>query len=494
MNLFDLFLQTATRQPDHPLIITATETHTYGAFLIQIEALVTKLKAHGIGPGQCIGLHYPNSPAYIRLTYAIWGCGACVVPIPVELSAPEKADIFHNIAIDAVLSKPALLADLAAIQATEPCLLTDEAILCAAKRFRDHPAGFAAVNAAFVRFSSGTTGAAKGVVLSHETIYARIEAANQGLQLGPHDRVVWLLSMAYHFAVSIVAYLSYGVTILLCPNTFGITIIRTAAKYQATIIYAAPTHYALMTNDRSGQLLPDVRLAIVTTTALPAETAAAFYARFQIPLNETYGIIEIGLPCINLGQPWAKQGSVGQVLPAYELRLEQGAHEPGLGAILLRGQGMVDAYYEPWQPRGEILAHHQGWFATGDIGEVDAEGYLFIRGRSKEVISVGGMKFFPQEVESVLEAHPAIQQACVFRYPDKRLGDVPHAHVVLNPAFGRVASVEQLVDELRDFCAARLAQHKVPKDFQFVAGLLRTASGKLLRNYAKLLSQETVIA
>lgn len=354
MNLFDLFLQTAERLPDHPLIITATERYTYREFERQIAALVVKLQAQGIGPGGCIGLHYPNSPDYIRLTYAIWGCGACVVPIPVELSAPEKAQIFHHIYMDKVLSPPTLMADLAAIQEGAVQHLTQETVVVDAKCFRRHPDGFANLNAAFVRFSSGTTGSAKGVVLSHETIFARIEAANQGLQLGPQDSVVWLLSMAYHFAVSIVAYLTYGVTILLCPNTFGRTIIQTAAKHKATLIYAAPTHYALMTQDRSGQLLPDVRLAIVTTTALPPEVAEAFYHRFHLPLNETYGIIEIGLPCINLTQPWGKRGSVGQVLPAYELCLAQGAHEDGLGDILLRGPSVVDAYYEPWQLRAEI--------------------------------------------------------------------------------------------------------------------------------------------
>ena len=488
MNLFDVFLQRAKRQPDHPLIITSSETHTYQEFQTQIEQLVTKLKSHGIGPEHCIGLHYPNSPDYIRLTYAIWGCGACVVPIPVELSRPEKEQIFQHICMDAVISKRDIMADIEAIQNTEPLFLSDTAILVGAKQFCTHPAGFFDVNAAFLRFSSGTTGAAKGVVLSHETIYERIHAANQGLRLGPQDRVVWLLSMAYHFAVSIVSYLSFGVTILLVPNTFGITIIRTAAKHKATMIYAAPIHYALMTHDRGKQMLPDLRLAIVTTTALSPKTADAFYRRFQKPLNETYGIIEVGLPCINLTQPRQKQGSVGQVLPAYEIRLDQRAAEDGLGDILFRGAGFVDAYYDPWQPRPEILQRNQGWFATGDIGELDEDGYLFIRGRSKEVISVGGMKFFPQEVESVLESHPAIHQACVFRVPSKRLGEVPHAHLVKAPAFSDSRNEDHLQDDLRDFCAERLAQHKVPQNFKFVHTLMRTASGKLIRNHSKLLS------
>lgn len=485
MNLFDVFVERAEKQPEHPLIITAWEEITYRDFQHRIEGVVTKLKAHGIEAGHCIGLHYPNSPEYIGLTYAIWGCGASVVPIPVELSTPEKEQIFHNICIDAVISKSDILQDIEGTWDGTTLPIAQESVLISARRFREPPAGLANVNPAFVRFSSGTTGAAKGVVLSHETIYERIQAANEGLHLGPDDRIVWLLSMAYHFAVSIVSYLSFGATILLCPNTFGSTIVRLAAKQKATVIYAAPIHYALMTHDRSKRLLPNLRLAIVTTTALSPDVATAFYKRFQMALNETYGIIEVGLPAINLERPREKQGSVGRVLPAYDLRLEAMNEAQGLGAIQLRGRGLVDAYYEPWQMRDQILAKNGGWFATGDLGELDEDGYLFIRGRSKEVISVGGMKFFPQEVEAVLETHPAIEEACVFRYPDKRLGDVPHALMV------KAAGITQLPteDELKAFCTEQVALHKVPAQFSFVPALLRTASGKVVRNAAKILSQ-----
>ena len=493
MNLFDLFSKRAGRQPGHPLIVTATEEISYGEFLAQVEAMATKLEALGIGPGKSIGLHYPNSAAYIRLTYAIWRRGACVVPIPVELSAPEKLQIVNSIHIDALLAKPGSLAGLEGMISGELLSVSDDAVLAGAKRCRKHPAGFAGINAAFVRFSSGTTGAAKGVVLSHETISERIEAANGILGLGPEDRVVWLLSMAYHFAVTIVAYLTYGVTIVLCPNVFGITIIRTAVNHGATVIYAAPTHYALMAHERGEQRLPNIRMAIVTTAALNPETASAFYRRFGIPLSETYGIIEVGLPCINVSHQLAKQGSVGKVSPSYEIRLGPATGSAGLGEILLRGKGFVDAYYEPWRPRAEILADNQGWFDTGDIGELDADGYLYIRGRSKEVISVGGMKVFAQEVEAVLHAHPAIKEACVFRYPDRRLGDVPHARVILNPAF-RESSQRDLERELREFCADQLASHKIPESFLFVDSLTRTASGKLIRDYSKMAQQETVNA
>ena len=108
------------------------------------------------------------------------------------------------------------------------------------------PAEFDRLHAAFIRFTSGTTGTSKGVVLSHETIRDRIEAANEALAIGPEDRVLWLLSMAYHFTVSIVSYLTFGATIVLPANHFAAAVVAACRRHQATLIYASPTHWALL--------------------------------------------------------------------------------------------------------------------------------------------------------------------------------------------------------------------------------------------------------
>ena len=485
MNLLEVFYQQVEKQPEHPLIFGPEDenVYSYKDFSQVIQILIEEIKTIGIKSGSCIGLHYPNGYQYISLTYALWGCGAIVVPIPVELTIAEKQQIFENIRIDAVISKTGIASDFKALQTSTSIPFSENTVLIPVKQLRDQPTGLENLNAAFVRFTSGTTGTAKGVVLSHETIYERIVAANKGLQIGSNDSIIWLLSMAYHFTVSIVAYLSFGATIVFCKNHFGSTIINTAARHKATIIYGAPTHYELMTHDQGSELLPDLRLAITTTTSLRKEVGTAFYKRFKKPLNETYGIIEVGLPCMNIEKPLEKNGSVGCLLPDYEMQLEKIGVESGLRLIKLRGVGTVDAYYEPWKTREEILQGNNGWFSTGDLGYVDDEGYLYIRGRSKEMISVGGMKFFPQEVELVLESHPAIQEACVFGYRDKRLGEIPYTQLVKASEYDSIPNE----DELKDFCASCLAIYKVPKRFEFVDSLTRTASGKLIRDASKLL-------
>lgn len=483
-NLAERFYQRATLQPEHPLILGAQEDAciTYGAFQHEVQQLAAQLQQAGLNQGMNIGLHVPNGQAYIAFTYAIWASGACVTPIPIELADEEKQQIFQHIAIDAVISEVKRSALLSPFVNAEATHLNSHISFFPIKTLCKPPVGLAELNPAFIRFTSGTTGDAKGVVLSHETIFERIQTANQGLHISPQDRIVWLLSMAYHFAVSIVAYLTFGATIILPKNAFGISILQAAQQHQATLIYGAPTHYELMTHDRSGQTLPPLRLAIVTTARLPAELADTFYQRFGIALNETYGIIEVGLPAINLEQPRAKQGSVGKLLPAYSLKLES-QPDAEAGEILLNGPGLLDAYYDPWQSRQALLQRRDGWLATGDLGVLDDTGFLTIVGRSKEMISVAGMKFFPQEVEKVLEAHPAIQAACVFGVKTVRLGETPTAHLVC---------VENITppDEaaLKAYCMQHLANYKVPTQFQWVERLARTASGKLIRNADKLLN------
>ena len=483
LNLAECFFQKVKQQPDHPLVLGpgAEEQTSYAEFREEVRFLAKQLRDAGVNRRNNIGLHYQSGRDYVAFVYAIWACGACVTPLPRELTAPEKQQIFQFIHMDAVISSTDLLDQIRASIQPEVLSITRQAVFARVDALCEAPAQLAEVNAAFIRFTSGTTGDAKGVVLSHEAIYARIHAANQILQISETDRILWLLSMDYHFAVSIVAYLTFGATIILPRNSFGVTLLTAATRHRATFVYGSPTHYNLMLQDDTEAHLPDeLRLAIVTTTALRAEIADLFYARFGRTLNETYGIIELGLPAINVSQAKEKQGSVGRVLPAYELRLDCPPGE-AQGEITFRGKGMLDAYYSPWKSRDAILQQNAGWFRTGDLGKLDQDGFLYIVGRVKEMISVGGMKFFPDEVESALEDHPAIQAACVFGVQERQWGEAAVAQLVLKA--GHTAPDE---NALRAYCKQSLASHKIPGRFQWVEQLTYTASGKRIRNSEKL--------
>jgi long-chain acyl-CoA synthetase len=473
MNLDDIFRDTARRQPEKPAILGHQEQFSYSRLTEAIEASAHALRAAGLRPGGCVGLHVPSGANCIICNYAVWRCGGCAVPLPVELAAAEKQEVCRDIKLDFVVTQGRADAFLEPFRKREPVGLPSGLLALPVSSPREHPSGFDAINSALIRFTSGTTGTSKGVVLAHETIYDRIHAANEVLRIGPDDRVLWLLSMNYHFAVSIVSYLSFGAAIILPPNQLAPAVLDSVGRHGATFMYAAPTHYAWLAGCEQDSGLSGLRLALSTTTAIGTETAERFRRRFGLPVVQALGIIEAGLPFINIDFAADRPGAVGRVLPAYRLRLEDVGLGPKLKEILVGGKGFLDAYYRPWRPRAEIMP--DGWFRTGDLGEVDGDGCLFIRGRSKEVISVGGMKFFPQEVEAVLASHKGVESACVFAREDSRLGEVPCAHVV--PRCGGSAVSER---ELQDFCRERLAGFKVPERIEFVTALRRTGSGKIL--------------
>ena len=475
MNLYQLLHETALRQPHQKAIAGpgAEAVLSYGALDEAICRAGDRLAAAGVGPGACVGLHYASGSEYIINTYAIWRNGGCVVPIPTELAPAEKSEVCRRLALNYVISKGAAPAFVEPFQRGPETPVGDDLLLPVASP-RQHPPGFAEVNAAFIRFTSGTTGASKGVVLSHDTIDQRIRAANQALAIGPGDRVLWVLSMSYHFTVSIVAYLTFGATIVLPANHFAAGILAAIERHRATLLYASPTHYGLLADYPQAAPLASLRLAVSTTSSLGQDVAARFAGRYGRTISQALGIIEVGLPCIDVRPSPEHWGTVGRVLPPYRLRLD----DIGLGAeqcaILLAGPGLLDAYYDPWVPRREIL--EDGWFRTGDVGLVDADGNLHLRGRASDVINFMGMKFFPYEVERVLAAHPLVQAASVFGRRDERYGETVHARLVARG----VADTAALESELRQLCRRQLAAYKVPERIEFVPALPRTASGKVL--------------
>jgi long-chain acyl-CoA synthetase len=477
VNLDDVFRATALRQPRHPAILGPgpSDSLSYAGLDEAIAAASAQLRRAGVRPGDCVGLHHPSGAGYVVWNYALWRCGACVVPVPVELAPAEKQEVLRTIALTSVLSSTNA-PFVEPFRRGGPASLPGATLVSVASP-GEEPPGLGAINPAFIRFTSGTTGSAKGVVLSHETIHARIHAANEVLHVGPDDRVVWLLSMAYHFAVSVVAYLRFGATILLPANHFAPAVLSASTRHRATLMYGSPAHYAWLAGAEQAPALPDLRLALSTTAPLDRPTAVRFHRCYGLPVTQALGIIEIGLPFINVDFASEKPEGVGRVLPAYRLRMEDVGLGPDRREVLLAGPGFLDAYYQPWRARAEVMP--DGWFHTGDVGELDADGCLTLRGRAKDVINVLGMKVFPQEVESALASHPAVEGACVFAAPDERLGEVPHAYVL-----PRAAPAPGLEAELLAHCTARLAAYKVPQRIELVTSLPRTPSGKLLHRPA----------
>nr|WP_246438216.1 AMP-binding protein [Prosthecobacter vanneervenii] len=455
VNIVDLIF--ARSNATHPAVVSPELQLTYGDLQTRMNAYAKRLSEDASWPQKerpRIGLNAPSSADYIVVALSILQQNACFVPIPNELTTAERAQLARSTALDAIVHA----------QNAEEWRI--ESVTHEAPPAFDE-AALAALNPAFIRFSSGTTGASKGIVISHETLLARITAANEGLRIGPDDRVLWVLPMAHHFAVSIILYLYYGATTILAPASDPKVMIEMMHEQTATVMYGSPYHYTMLSGQPDAARLGTLRLAVSTAFALTQEVADLFATKTGLHLTQGMGIIEAGLPILNLQHAKDKPTSIGQPLPAFEVKLDD-------GELMLRGPGIFDAYLTPWQPREAVLK--EGWFATGDIAEADEDGCYYLRGRVRSVINVGGLKCFPEEVEAVLCSHPGVKAARVSARAHPALGAMPAADIIPQDA-----SSPPPVVELRKLCQERLSAYKVPLFYTFVTELPLTASGKLRR-------------
>ena len=447
---------------------------SYAELVGLIESVALDLQGRGVVRGQLVAVRVPNSIACIVFTYAVWSCGAAVMPIAVEVTATEVESIVDHIRPHFLISERS--SNSSGLVSCPP-INTPFFI----EQYAANPdESFFLPDLAFVRFTSGTTGAFKGVALGHRTIVDRITALNRVLQISAEDTVVWVLSMAHHFVSTIVLYLTSGATIVLSAGMPGERIIDAIETEKATIVYAAPFHYSLMAADTSTRGMPSIRMAISTAVTLPESVYTNFYNRFGVPVRQAYGIIEAGLVCVNIAQPFQHIASVGQVVPGYEIDIRgietPTENESPLGRIFVRGPGFFDAYCSPFRSADQIL--DDGWFDTGDMGRVDSEGFVYILGRCKDLINVAGMKVFPQEVEQVLNEHPAVRESRVFSIDNSRHGETVAAEVVL-------CVTESIITqrELCSYCRCRLAAYKIPETIRFVDCIAKTTvTSKIIRH------------
>jgi long-chain acyl-CoA synthetase len=476
MNVFEIIKNEARKHQHLTAVMEREDQITYGQLTAFSEQVAESLKSHGVCSLQRVALLCDDSIDYIIVSLAILSLNAVIVPVSPEQSADEMKIVIERIDVDFIIAELKLREGGRSIPLLSDGLIAKEFSIERRTVSKPPPSGYFDSNPAFIRFSSGTTGMSKGVLLSHNTIIERTAAADKGLQITPQDTVLWVLSMSYHFVVTILLFLQRGCRIVLCGHSFPEAFFSGIVEQQATFIYASPFHYNLLSqmDELSGDAMKHVRIAISTTMKLPESVAEAFANKFDLELTEGYGIIEVGLPFIRLSGGKSKRNSVGRALPDYRIRLVN-QDSTGIGEIYIQGAGMIDAYYSPWMARDEILS--DGWFKTGDLGKLDEDGFLYIVGRDKEVINFLGMKIFAQEVEAVINQHPQVRESMVYGLPHTRYGELPIANVVLEEGCEAAVALQSL----RSFCYERMAQYKAPKEFKIVDHLTRTASGKIKR-------------
>jgi len=473
MNVYQLIEDAAKQYPDHMAVMENDVSVSYRSLLMIIDAIAEDLRELGIDAGHRVGLFFPNSIAYIAITYALWKLDAAVVPIDTALKESEVEHICGAMRLASIIGF-----SFTAGSIRKKCSEIRPEFYF--RKLQPAPQPIKPdKHIAFVRFTSGTTGACKGVVLTHEKIIERIGSVNKVLDINSEDTIIWLLSMAHHFVSTIVLYLSKGAAIVLVKGLGTGLILKIANQFKTTLIYASPFHYTMLANDPSGLMLPDIRLAVSTTIHLPDTVYEKFFNRYAIPIVQAYGIIEIGLICINTANPRGKIGSVGRVLPDYKIKINP-VEEPlkqdrQFGEIFFSGPGFFDAYFDPWVDAETLLI--DGWFETGDIGWIDDDGYVYIYGRKNDAINTAGMKVFPQEIEDQLNQHPGIAECCAYGKKHDHLGEMIGVDVVLKKTEKPLTETE-----IKIYCRQKMASYKIPEVIRIVDHILKTpVTSKILR-------------
>ena len=323
---------------------------------------------------------------------------------------------------------------------------------------------------ALIAYTSGTTGAPKGAVLSHANLLASAHALRLAWRWTPDDRLVLALPLfhLHGLGVGLNGSLTSGAAVLVRPRFDVDDVLDAAAELDGTMFFGVPTMYGrLAASSRLGELAR-LRLCVSGSAPLPPDLWHAVADGGRQEILERYGMTETVMTVSNPHDGERRPGTVGFPLPGVDVRIS--AED---GQLHVRGPNVFGGYWERPEATAEAF-DDEGWFATGDVVDRDADGYLRILGRTKELIISGGYNVYPREVEEVLRDHPAVADVAVVGLPSDEWGEQVTAFVVPD---GPLDDRDVLA-----FAAERLAAYKCPKELRRVDALPRNAMGKVLKH------------
>ncbi|HET7836679.1 MAG TPA: non-ribosomal peptide synthetase [Variovorax sp.] len=447
------------------------------------------LASHGLAPGARVAVLLPAGLERVVACLTM-ACGAVCIPLHAGLAPPELLAQLDSARADAVLGLPE---DSAAVQLARTLGLVHLAFDLR-QWLADAPdppsAGVETpwpepADTAFVLTTSGTTGAPKRVPIGQwQLVHSALQTARH-LGLGPEDRglCVMPVSHAQGLIVGLLAPLAAGSSVVCAPAFDAASFMRWVREFRPTWYTASPAvHHAIVefaSHHGTGMPPHALRLVRSSSSGLGADLQARIEALWGVPVIQAYGITETAGQLASNPLPPAirKPGSVGRPV-GVELRVANEAGDPlppgQQGAVMARGPSVFAGYEDT--PAASADTFQDGWFRTGDLGWFDADGYLFLAGRSKEIINRGGEKISPFEVEQALLRLPGVAQAVAFAVAHPTLGEDVHAAVV--PAPG----IEVEARQLRDGLFGVIADFKIPARIHVVAQIPVGAGGKIQRH------------
>jgi long-chain acyl-CoA synthetase len=490
----------AQTRPDHPALILGDAVLTYAALNGRVNRLAHALRQAGVGVGDTVGAALHNGFTWFELLNAVGKLGAQLVPIGYRLKGPEIAYMLADSGAKVLLADASLRADVDRAAAeidwpdarrwvigdTAPARgLSYEAVL-AAESEHEPEGGFSGGGYNVLIYTSGTTGRPKGIERAFDaaTNHLGLVGMAQMWGLGAAD-VTLVAGPCYHTGPASYAqvHLLIGGTAVILPHFDAAAALAAIARHRVTNAFMVPTHFSrilqLPDAERARHDLSSIRLVMHSAAPCPPAVKRGIMQVFPPgTVTEFYGASEGGFTRITAEEWLRKPGSVGTPWPGHSLRIldEQGGELPSgeVGLIYVRGPRM-DFRYRGADDKTRA-AFHDGYFTAGDLGYLDADGYLFIADRRTDLIISGGANIYPAEVEAALMTHPAVADVAVIGIPDADLGKSVLAVVELRA--GAAASGEELIAHTR----RDLAHYKCPRRVELVAALPREPQGKVRKH------------
>ena len=478
----DWLARRAALHPERPALIAPGERWSFAELHAWASRIAAGLSVSGLRPGDRVAILAHNHPAYAAAIHAAPRCGVVLVPLNTRLAPAELAWQLADSGANLLLHDDAH-AQVATGLGTIPCRsLAAVAAQGPAASEAGATASLALDVPHTIIYTSGTTGRPKGAPLTVGNHWWSATASALNLGLHADDRWLAVLPLFHVGGLAIVLRGAiYGMPVVL-HERFDPAAALAAIDHEgvtiASVVAVMLQRMLALRGDRP--LPPHFRCALLGGGPAPRPLLETCAAR-GVPVVQTYGMTETASQAATLAPADAlrKLGSAGQPLLPLELRIVTADRDavPGeVGEICVRGPMVTPGYHN--NPVASAAAFVDGWFHTGDLGYLDAEGFLYVVERRSDLIISGGENIYPAEVEAVLLAHPAVSEVGVVGVPDARWGQVPVAAIVV--AAGH-APDRALAAEVLAFCRARLAAYKCPRSVHFCAALPRTASGKLRR-------------
>jgi long-chain acyl-CoA synthetase len=511
ISLAQMLENTTEKFPDKVALVFQGINITYSSLLNMVLRLATGLASLGVKKGDRVAIMLPNCPQWVISYFAVLKIGATVVQTNPMYVERELALQLDNCAAETIISMNALYPRIENVlgssnlknvicvafpgEVGNPKAISFESLL---KENSPNPPEVVInpkEDIAVLQYTGGTTGVAKGVMLTHSNLLSNVVQTSNWLPLEEGEErflVVLPLFHVYSMTLNNNVAVFIGGTQYLLPKFDIDTLMKVIDSFKPTIFPGAPTLYIAIINHPKVQEynLKSIKACISGSAPLPVEVAEHFNQLTGGMVVEGYGLSEASpVTHVNPFSHNVRVGTIGLPISDTEAKvvdIETGTRElaPGeVGELIVRGPQVMKGYWN--MPEDTAHTLKEGWLYTGDIAQMDKDGYFSIVDRKKDTIIAGGFNIYPREIEEVLYAHPQVLETAVIGVPDPYRGETVKAFIVLRP--GQQVTKE----EITTYCREKLASFKVPQYVDFCESLPKTTVGKILRKALKEMEQNS---